>query len=115
MPLPNVPSSTVGGVFVNSEVPRLLVATAPSGAEVFLEERLLGTTPFETETRNLLTDVKGAPFPMQVKIRGSDVPIAAYGLRYEAAMRLEGVSPDDLPPPLPNRDLWLYLVVKKQP
>jgi hypothetical protein len=115
MPLPETAAAGPRGVYVNSEVPRILIASSPAGAAVSIGGKPAGTTPLEIETRLLLTDVKGEACTLDVKLDGEPADVAGYALRFEAASRYEGVTPDEIPPPLPSRDLWIYLVVKRRP
>jgi len=111
LPLPNVERpGAAEGTFVNAEVPKILVVSSPP-ATVVVKGKAIGLTPCEVDTKDLLTDGTGDPFPIQLTQNGVELAIGGFALSYEAALFYEGV-PRDLPEILKSRGLWLYLVAK---
>jgi hypothetical protein len=97
-------------VLVNSLVPTILIASAPSGAEVRRGDELLGTTPFEMATTRLLAD-EGAVFDLSLRAYGRGLRPTGWRLRFEAADFGCGVEREQLPEELRRRDHFLFLVL----
>ncbi|MFN0206846.1 MAG: PEGA domain-containing protein [Planctomycetota bacterium] len=107
---PNVPNA----VFVNSNVKKILIVTQPPGATVKINGAVAGITPCDVNTAEIVCqdmNRRFISFPMEFTIGGDARKVERFALRYEAANVWVKTSQQELPDPLPSRDLWFYAVL----